>query len=202
MITDTMYIGSGDTAALLANKASKAHALLMQRFVSGIIPFRNSLNSPIDALRAGAILESRYISVLPGNYLAQYYVQCSDMDVLSCHLDFAKVENGKVIDFIELKTCSLFDFVEIEETEEYIIRKYKHYYWQVQQQLLCTGLSRGRIRFVARESENDKDNYSRVFSMDEHKEVIINRNEDIISRIKQRADIFQQIKNYFLANDI
>lgn len=198
MITDTMYIGSGDTAALLANKTSKAHASLMQRFVSGVIPYRNSLNSPIDALRSGAILESRYISVLPGNYLAQYYVQCPEMDVLSCHLDFAKVENGKVIDFIELKTCSLFDFVEIVETEEYIIKKYKHYYWQVQQQLLCTGLSRGRIRFVARESENDEDNYSRVFSIDEHKEVIIKRNEDIIILIKQRAEIYQHIKNYFM----
>lgn len=198
MITDSMYIGSGDTAALLANKTSKAHASLMQRFVSGVIPYRNSLNSPIDALRAGAILESRYISVLPGNYLAQYYVQCPEMDVLSCHLDFAKVENGKVIDFIELKTCSLFDFVEIVETEEYIIKKYKHYYWQVQQQLLCTGLSRGRIRFVARESENDEDNYSRVFSIDEHKEVIIKRNEDIIILIKQRAEIYQHIKNYFM----
>ena len=100
----SMYIGSGDVAALLAGMDTQTHQKLLQRFVSGEKPYYNAKASPIDALRTGAILEDRYLLTLPDNFFAQYVVVSKEMDVFKSSLDFAKIENGEVVDFDELKS--------------------------------------------------------------------------------------------------
>ena len=108
---ETMYIGSGDIHALMAGKTTQSHISLMQRFVSGIKPYYNSKDSPIDALRTGAILEDRYLLTLPENYFSQYVCVSNEMDVFKCSIDFAKIEKGEIVDFDELKTISLSDYL-------------------------------------------------------------------------------------------
>lgn len=112
---ETMYIGSGDIHALMSGKETKSHIALMQRFVSGVKPNYNAYASPIDALRTGAILENRYLLTLPDNYFTQYVVKSEEMDVFKCSLDFAKIEKGKLVDFDELKTLFLSDYLEFIE---------------------------------------------------------------------------------------
>lgn len=60
------------------------------------------------------------------------------------HLDFAKLSKGKVCDFDELKSISLNDYMDLmpykddyDERLKYIKKRYKHYYNQVQEQLMC-----------------------------------------------------------------
>ena len=65
------YIGSGETPALLSGLGTKSFAKLLQRFVSDEVPVFNSKASPIDAMRTGAILEERYILILPDDYYPQ-----------------------------------------------------------------------------------------------------------------------------------
>lgn len=134
---NTMYIGSGDVVALMSKKDSQSHLSLLRRFVSGIKPYYNARASPIDALRTGAILEDRYLLVLPDNYFAQYVCVSEEMNVFKCSLDFAKIEKGTVVDFDELKSVYLSDYLEFEQYKEnpdaliaYVKKKYKHYYYQ------------------------------------------------------------------------
>lgn len=110
MITDTMYIGSGDITALLSDIHSSSYAKLLQRFVSGEKPHYNALASPIDALRTGAILEDVYGKTLPFCYVSQYKVQSIEMDVFKASLDFAEIDDGKLKAFIELKTVSFDEY--------------------------------------------------------------------------------------------
>lgn len=199
-----MYIGSGDVKNLLAGKNTKYHALLMQRFVSGEKPYYNALASPIDALRTGAILEDRYFLTLPDNYYQQHVEVCEEMNVLKASIDFAKLDKGKVIDFDELKTCYFDDFLKFEDFRgdnkkliEYVKKKYKSNYEQVQQQLLCTGLNECNIVFLAVYTYEDEVNNIREIKENEYIKIRIYRDEDVISRIKERASIFQSIKDYY-----
>lgn len=199
-----MYIGSGDITALMSGKDSQSHLSLLRRFVSGVKPYYNAKASPIDALRTGAILEDRYLLILPDNYFAQYVCVSSEMDVFKCSLDFAKIERASVVDFDELKTVYLSDYLEFEQFKEdntallaYIKKKYKHYYNQVQEQLYCTRLKSCNLVFLSVTSYNDEDNLAREIKPNEFIKVRIHRDEKIISDIKERGAIFQQIKDCY-----
>lgn len=202
---ETMYIGSGDVHALMSGKETKSHIALMQRFVSGIKPYYNAFASPIDALRTGAILENRYLLTLPDNYFTQYVVRSDDMDVFKCSLDFARIENGHLTDFDELKTLYLSDYLDFIEPVkhdnqallDYVIKKHKSYYYQVQEQLYCTHLNSCNLVFLSVTSYNDEENWKRDILPNEYCKIRITRDEQAIDEIKQRGQIFQQIKDYY-----
>jgi hypothetical protein len=200
----SMYIGSGDVTFLMAGLKTKSQANLLKRFVSGEIPYYNAKASPIDALRTGAILEDRYQLILSDDYYPQKKEVCSEMDVFKASIDFAKVEGGKTVDFDELKTCSFNDFFNFEEFKndnskgvDYIKKKYKNNYRQVQQQLLCSGLDSCNIVFLAVYTYEDEVNYSRNIKTNEYIKFRINRDDEVIKQIKKRGEIFQQIKDYY-----
>ncbi len=199
-----MRLGSGDTAALLAGKNTKTHQALLERFVTGIKPYYNAFNSPIDALRTGAILEDRYFEVLPQDFFPQYEVVCEEMNVFTAHIDFAQLKEGKIIDFQELKTCALDSYLKIQslannesELLSYVKKYYKNNYNQVQQQLLCSGLESASIVYLGVTTYDDEENYNRVIKGHEFTDVRIFRDEDVIAKIKERGQIFQQIKDYY-----
>ena len=204
-MTETMYIGSGDVHALLSGKNTKTHAALMQRFVSGVKPRYNAFASPIDAVRTGAILENRYLLTLPDNYFTQYVVTSEEMDVFKCTLDFAKLEHGELVDFDELKTLYLSDFLDFIEPIkhdnqlllEHVKKKHKNYYYQVQEQLFCTCLDSCNLVFLSVTSYDDEANWNRVIMPNEFCKVRIGRDDEAIALIKERGLIFQQIKDYY-----
>lgn len=200
----SMYIGSGDVLALLAGLQTKAHQKLLRRFVSNEKPYYNAKASPIDALRTGAIIEDRYGLILPDNYYPQFKVICEIQDVLTCSLDFAKLEKGNIVDFQELKSCSFNDFLEFENYRtnldkgiEYIKKRYKSNYNQVQEQLLCTSLDSAELVFVAVYTYEDEINYNREIKENEIIKFRIKRDEQVISKIIERSNIFQIIKDAY-----
>lgn len=201
----TMQIGSGDITRLMMGKNTEGHQALLRQFVSGEKPYRNARNSPIDALRTGAILEDRYLLTLSENYYPQYVVVSNEMDVFKCSIDFAKIEHGKIIDFEELKSLNFDDFLDFEPyrntpKEQYlpfIQKNYKKYYNQVQEQLYCTGLESANLVFLAVYSYDDSDNCNREIKENEYIKFRIPRDEKTIEDIKERGRIFQQIKDYY-----
>lgn len=193
----SMYIGSGDCTSLLAGLKTQAHLNLLRRFVSGEVPYYNAIASPIDALRTGAILEDRFFLTLPDDYYPQYKVINEEQDVLKSSLDFAKIEKGEVVDFIELKSVSFYDFLEINDID-YIKKKYKNYYNQVQFQLYCAGLESATLCFLCVYSYDDNENRVREINTEmDTKRFTIERDEKVINKIKERAEIFQQLKNLY-----
>lgn len=199
-----MYIGSGDISALMSGLNTKSHHNLFMRFVSGVKPEYNAKNSPIDAFRTGAILEDRYLLTLPDNYYSQYLVFSDEMDVFKATLDFAKIENGKVSDFEELKSISFSDFIEFmpyknnnNDLIKYVQKKYKNYYNQVQQQLYCTGLESAYLVFLSVMSYDDEENYNRVIKPEDYIKIRIYRDNITIQNIKERGRIFQIIKDIY-----
>lgn len=126
------------------------------------------------------------------------------MDVFKCSLDFAKIENGKVVDFDELKSIYLSDFLEFQGIKDspgdllaYICKKYKAYYYQVQEQLYCTELDEANLVFLSVLSYDDEENYNRKILPNEYLKVRIKRDEAAIHQIKERGLIFQQIKDCY-----
>lgn len=206
MITESMYIGSGDIHALLSGFDTVAYTNLIKRFVSGEKPYYNALASPIDALRTGAIIESVFTKTLPFNYFGQYVVKSEDMDVFKASLDFAEIEGGKVKSFIELKTISFDDFfdqlanIRDDQAEllKWVKKHKKIYYNQVQEQLYCTGLDSATLCFVCVFTYDDEENWEREIKENEIIRVTIPRDEAVIEQIKQRGFIFQEIKDFHL----
>lgn len=202
---ETMYIGSGDVHALMSGKNTKSHIALMQRFVSGIKPYYNAFASPIDALRTGAILENRYLLTLPDNYFTQYVVKSDEMNVFKCSLDFARIDRGILTDFDELKTIYLSDYLDFIEPikndnnalVEYVRKKHKVYYYQVQEQLYCTKLQSCNLVFLSVITYEDELNWQRNIQPNEYCKIRISRDEKIINEIKDRGLIFQQIKDFY-----
>ena len=199
------YIGSGDVAAMMAGKDTKAYLSLMQRFVSNEIPVRNAKESPIDALRTGAILEDRFLLTLDDCYFSQYFVQSEEMDVFKATLDFAKLDGGEVVDFIELKTVGFNDYLTMvepirddnEALLEFLKKKHKNYYHQIQEQLYCTKLERAHLCFLSVTSYDDEENYTRIIKPHEYTIVEVERDDKVIDAIKERGIIFQTIKDNF-----
>lgn len=182
-----------------------SHQNLLRRFVSDEIPYYNAKASPIDAFRTGAILEERYIQILPDDYYPQYKVTSNEMDVFKCSLDFAKLHEGSVIDFDEMKTCNFDDFLSLEpfrsgttdEAIKFIKKNYKHYYNQIQEQLHCTGLDSANLVFVVVYSYKDFENETRNIQPNEYIKFRIHRDEKIINLIKKRGEPFQYLKDYY-----
>lgn len=199
------YIGSGDVAAMMAGKDTKAYISLMQRFVSNEIPVRNAKESPIDALRTGAILEDRFLLTLNDCYFSQYFVQSEHMDVFKATLDFAKLDGGKVVDFIELKTVGFNDYLTMvepirddnEALVDFLKKKHKNYYYQIQEQFYCTELERAHLCFLSVISYDDEENYTRIIKPHEYTLVEVERDDAVIDAICDRGIIFQRIKDNF-----
>lgn len=200
---ESMYIGSGDIPALLAGINTKTHLLLLQRFVSGVKPYYNALASPIDALRTGAILEERMLLFMPDNYLSQYRVECSQLNVFRSTLDFACLKNGSVCHFFEMKTVFWLEFAEMREAFakdniiEYIKKKRKNEYVQIQAQLMCTNLEKATFRYVIVYNYDDEENWQREITERDYLDIEINRDDVVISKIVERGKIFQQIKDEY-----
>lgn len=199
------YIGSGDISAMMAGKDTKAYLSLMQRFVSNEIPVYNAKQSPIDALRTGAILEERFYQTLDDSWFYQYFVQSEEMDVFKATLDFAKIQDGKVADFIELKTVGFNDYIasvepirdDSQALLDFLKKKHKAYYYQIQEQLYCTGLEKAHLCFLSVTSYDDEENYLRIINPHEYTLVEVMRDDNVIEQICKRGEIFQQIKNNF-----
>lgn len=197
------YIGSGDVAAMMSGKDSKAYLSLMQRFISNEIPVYNAKQSPIDALRTGAILEERFYLTLDDSWFYQHFVQSEDMDVFKATLDFAQIQEGSVVDFIELKTVGFNDYItsiepireDNEALLEFLRKKHKSYYYQVQEQLYCTGLEKAHLCFLSVTSYDDEENYLRIINPHEYTMVEVERDDKVIEQICKRGEIFQLIKN-------
>ena len=127
------------------------------------------------------------------------------MDVFKCSLDFAKIEKGKLVDFDELKTLALSDYLEFIEPikndnkalVDYVKKKHKSYYNQVQEQLYCTKLESCNLVFLSVTSYDDDYNWNRVIKSNEYCKVRITRDEKAISKITERGLIFQQIKDFY-----
>ena len=199
------YIGSGDVSSMMAGKDTKAYLSLMQRFVSNEIPYYNAKESPIDALRTGAILEERFFLTLDDSWFCQYFVQSGEMDVFKATLDFAQINGGEVVDFIELKTVGFNDYITMVEPirddnkalVEFLKKKHKSYYYQIQEQLYCTNLERAHLCFLSVTSYDDEENYQRIINSHEYTLVEVERDDEMINAIKERGQIFQTIKNNF-----
>lgn len=201
----SMNIGSGDVVKLLSGIHTKGFQDLLRKFVSDEKPNYNAIASPVDALRTGAILEVRYFMCLSDNYIPQYAVVSEDMDVFKASIDFAKLKKGKVIDFDELKTCFLPDFMEFQKYKgadydvyiEYLKKNYKANYNQIQEQLYVTDLQEANLVFLSVFTYDDNENLTRNIKENEYIKFRIKRDEEVISLIKERGQIFQQIKDYF-----
>lgn len=202
----SFYIGSGDIRALLSGKNTQGFQNLCRRFLSDGIPYYNALASPIDALRTGAILEDRYYLTLSEDYYPQYKVSSKEMDVLTSSIDFAKISRAKIVDFDELKTCFSVDFLKFQDYKNspydsyisFIQKNYKHNYEQIQQQLYTTGLDEANLVFLEVQTYDDEINKKRDIKSDEYIKFRIKRDEKVISKIIERAQFFQDIKDYFL----
>ena len=199
----TLYIGSGDVHALMMGRTSAGYLRLLQRFVSGIVPHYNALASPIDALRTGAILEERFYQTLPFEWFPQYRVQSDEMDVFRASLDFAKLDEGRVVDFIELKTVNLDEYIEniqpiVDDNDallEFLRRKRPSYYNQIQEQMYCAGLDVAHLVFLSVTSYDDAENYARDIKDNEYVMVTVPRDNDTISEIKEKGKLFQIIRD-------
>ena len=194
----SMYVGSGDTSSLLASKNTLAFKKLLKRFVSDEKPYYNAKASPIDALRTGAILEDRYFLFLEDDFYSQCKVVCSEFDVLTSTLDFAKYENDKIVEFQELKTCQFDDFLKLQTADiDYVKRAYKNNYNQVQEQLLCSGLKTAKLVFLVVYEYDDDINYNRDITADQLITFEVKRDELVIGKIIERASFFQTIKDLY-----
>lgn len=199
----TLYIGSGDVHALMMGRTSTGYLRLLQRFVSGIVPHYNALASPIDALRTGAILEERFYQTLPFEWFPQYRVQSDEMDVFRASLDFAKLDEGRVVDFIELKTVNLDEYIEniqpiVDDNDallEFLRRKRPSYYNQIQEQMYCAGLDVAHLVFLSVTSYDDAENYARDIKDNEYVMVTVPRDNDTINEIKEKGKLFQTIRD-------
>ena len=201
-----LTIGSGDISSLMAGIDTKTYGDLMRKFVDENKPYYNAIASPIDALRTGAILETNYLKLLSDDYFIQYKVTNKEMDVFVSSLDFAKINNGKVVDFDELKTIHFTDYITLiqplqsmdeKQQNEYIKKKFKKYYNQVQTQLFCSNLKSANLVFLSVDSYNDEENLMREIQENEYLKVRIIRDETVINQIKEKGNIFQTIKNHF-----
>jgi len=199
---DSMYIGSSDCAALLAGLKTESHGNLLRRFVSNEKPYYNAKASPIDALRTGAILEDRYFLTLPDGYYEQSKAYCSELDILRSSIDFSLWDDGKIIDFDELKTSNFEDFLKLHDADiNYIKKKYKNNYNQVQFQLLCTGLDSANIVFLSVYSYDDEVNINRDIQPNDILKFRVERDEEVIDKIRTRSAIFQNLKDYYTKTD-
>lgn len=201
-----LTIGSGDISDLMSGINTKAYKDLMRKFVDEDKPYYNALASPIDALRTGEILQSNYLRTLSDDYFIQYKATSKEMDVFTSSIDFAKINDGKIVDFDELKTIHLTDFIDIvqpiyslsgHDQVSAIAKTFKKYYCQIQIQMYCADLKNANLVFLSVDSYDDEENFRREIRPNEILKFRIERNEVVIGDIKEKAKIFQTIKDHF-----
>lgn len=201
----SLVIGSGDVPRLLMGKQTKGYRELWKKFIDDNPPHYNAKASPIDALRTGAILEDVYGATLDESYYFQVKKECEEMDVIRVTLDFAKMEGG-IVDFDELKTIYITDFIEIirpvlelsqEMQQAFFKKKFKNNYNQVQCQLFACGLDSCNLVFLSVESYDDDVNRARVIEDKDVAKFRITREESAIEVIKERSRVFQDVKDNF-----
>lgn len=201
-----LSIGSGDVKSLLMGKNTKGYQDLMRKFVSNEIQIYNAFASPIDALRTGAILEDAYLKTLSDNWFTQYKVRSKEMDCLACSIDFALIEKGELKTFEELKTIYFTDFIEhiqplkqksYLEQLSFVKKFSKTYYEQIQQQLFVSGLNKANLVYLAVLTYDDDVNTLREINDREVFKIEIQIDDEVIKKIKERASIFQKIKDNF-----
>ena len=202
-----LTIGSGDVANLLMGKQTKGYQNLWRKFLDDRPPYYNALASPIDALRTGAILETNYLNYLPDGYFTQVKSTFDELDVCTSSIDFAKIEEGDIIDFDELKTIFLPDYISIilplaglpiNEQKKQLKKYFKNNYNQVQFQLLCTGLQEANLVFLSVESYDDEANKKRIIGDTNVTKFRLDRDPEIIEIIYDRVSIFQKVKDHFI----
>ena len=201
-----LYTGSGDIKSILMGTDTKGYQDFLRKFVSDEKPNYNSFASPIDALRTGAILEQRYLLTLGNDYFCQWKSTYNEMDVFTSSIDFAKINDGEIVDFDELKTIWLTDYLDIiqpleqlsiSEYTQVLKKKFKQNYEQIQAQLMCSGLLSANLVFLSVETYDDEINFTRNINENEYSKFRIYRDDEVIDKIKQRGQIFQTIKNNF-----
>jgi hypothetical protein len=77
------------------------------------------------------------------------------------------------------------------------LQKYSKYYNQIQEQLYCAELNEITLSFIPVYTYIDEINIKRNIEYSEVVNIIIKRDEDRIEKIKERAKIFQFIKDYY-----
>lgn len=194
-----MRIGSGHVKDLLQGVETKGFKDLLVKFIKDEPENRNALNSPIQQFRTGAILEEVMYKSMPDSYMAQVRMQSKDYDIMTCTLDFALLDKGKVTYFVEMKTLNFDSFISLYSTAnklDYVRKYYKSYYNQVQEQMLVTGLKSCTIMFVVVLSDDDNENWNRVFNKEDIVNVVIPFDQKVGDKIIERIKFFQQIKDY------
>lgn len=201
-----LTIGSGDVYRLMAGLNTQSYQSLLRQFVAENRPYYNAQASPIDALRTGSIIEERYTELVGADFFVQYKARCKEMDCFISTLDFAQLKDGEVINFEELKSIFITDFIDIvvpitdmsyDEYIQVIKKKFKKYYEQVQFQLLCTGLDSAILTFISISSYVDEENWTREIQGNEVAKFDIKRDEDVILKLKERGSFFQSIRDHF-----
>jgi len=199
-----LSIGSGDVKSIMMGKTTKGYQDFLRAFVSDDIQVYNSYASPIDALRTGKVLEDRFANYIEGYYV-DYKFRSTIMDVLACSLDFAKLDNGKVVDFIELKTMWFTDYLDLvspikgdnDRLVQWFKKDAKAYYNQVQEQLFVTELDSCDVRYLCVQSYDDEFNASYDVTENDFTSFRVSRDEEVISTILKSAEFFQGIKDHF-----
>jgi len=187
-----LYIGSGDIKSILMGTDTKGYQDFLRKFVSDEKPNYNSFASPIDALRTGAILEQRYLLTLGNDYFCQWKSTYNEMDVFTSSIDFAKINDGEIVDFDELKTIWLTDYLDIiqpleqlsiSEYTQVLKKKFKQNYEQIQAQLMCSGLLSANLVFLSVETYDDEINFTRNINENEYSKFRIYRDDEVIDKI-------------------
>lgn len=204
-----LILGSGDISSLMMGKETQGFKDLIRKFLSDEKPNYNALASPINALRTGAILEKNYLNILSSDYFCQWKETSKEMDVFTSSIDFAKIENGKIVDFDELKTIYFTDYISIiqpltilsqKEYTEVLKKKFKKNYEQIMIQMYCSDLQEANLVFLSVETYEDEENEIREIKKNEYFKFRLKRDEKVISEIKEKAKMFQQLKDYFNEN--
>lgn len=194
-----MYkVGSGDINAIMTkNKNTFTYKKFIKKFFGIDNIVYNAENSPIDALRVGAILEKTYFSCLSLDWYEQIKVVCEQNPICVSTLDFSKLRNGKVVDFIELKTIQFSEFIKLDDESD-IKKEFFKYYTQIQFQLMCTGLKKARLRFLCVYDYDDESNKNREIKDFDVKEYIVERDEIIINEIIYQIKPFEEFRKIAL----
>jgi hypothetical protein len=102
-------------------------------------------------------------------------------------------DGGEVVNFIEVKTMWIDDLLAFKDIP---LSNYK----QVQFQLLCSGLDKAEIHFIPVYTYDDSVNKSRIIDDNEVLKFIVERDEQVIDKIRERASFFQNIADYVSHN--
>lgn len=200
-----LSIGSGDCKSIMMGKKTNGYQEFLRKFVSDDIQVYNSYASPIDALRTGKILEDRFALTLEEGWFVDVKVRSNAFDVMAASLDFGKMDEGKLVDFIEMKTMWLTDYLDFvspikgdnASLVQWFKKSAKTYYEQVQWQLYVSELESCQVCYLAVQSYDDDFNNKYVITENDYAMFRVKRDQDVIDKILKEVEFFQKIKNHF-----